>query len=408
MIEIKPKLQHRSHCPYSGKILKPVKVLWQGARVCVVSESPGGGEIIDELRIGHAAKTAYSINLAEGTTFSEDNYAEEFLAKPLLKSLQNPQKQQLEVSQEIFKSYQRVIVLNCIDYLYGHSLLKLLNAQRHLEAHPELGLIVIVQKFLRWMVPEGVAEVWTVPVSLKNGQCYYPSFGDFVSKQLERFEEVYVSEAYSHPSQFDISKFTGVPKHDFEKEEYKITFVWREDRLWCNNLLVKFCRKINLLQIPLSIQNRNVQRLFKQMRKLLPSAKFAVAGLGKSTSFPEWVEDFRVDKFDQKTEREMCEVYSESRLVIGIHGSNMLLPSGHAGMTIDMIDERWGNFAQDILYQETDPRLSSFRYRYLPLATSLNNLAHIASEMILKRSDFYFHMTGDSLPFENASLHGFS
>ena len=112
MIEIKPKIQHRSHCPYSGKILKPVKVLWQGARVCVVSESPAGGEIVDELRIGHAAKTAYSINLAEGETFSDDNYAEEFLAKPLLNSLQNPQTEQLEIGQEIFKSYQRVIVLN--------------------------------------------------------------------------------------------------------------------------------------------------------------------------------------------------------------------------------------------------------------------------------------------------------
>ncbi len=401
MIEIKPKLQHRSHCPYSGKILKPVKVLWQGARVCVVSESPAGGEIIDELRIGHAAKTAYSINLARGETFSDDKYAEEFLAKPLLQSLQNPQAEQLEICQEIFKSYQRVIVLNCIDYLYGHSLLKLLNAQRHLESHPDFGLIVIVQKFMRWMVPEGVAEVWTVPISLKNAQYYYPSFGEFVNKKLERFEEVYVSEAYSHPSRFDISKFTGVPKHDFDKKEYKITFVWREDRLWCNNWIFKVCRKLKLLQIPLSIQNWNVRRLFTKMQKLLPTAKFAVAGLGKSTNFPEWVEDFRVDKFDETTERKMCQVYSESRLVIGIHGSNMLLPSGHAGMTIDMIEERWGNFAQDILYQESDPRLASFRYRYLPLQTSLSNLAHIASEMILKRSDFYFHMMGDS-------LHGFN
>lgn len=403
MIEIKPNLQHRSHCPYSGKILKSVKVLWQGARVCVVSESPAGGEIIDELRIGHAAKTAYSINLAQGTTFSDDNYAEEFLAKPLLQSLQNPQTEQLEIGQEIFKSYQRVIVLNCIDYLYGHSLLKLLNAQRHLDSHPDFGLIVIVQKFMRWMVPEGVAEVWTVPLSLKNAQCYYPSFGEFVSKQLERFDEVYVSEAYSHPSRFDISKFTGVPKHNFDQEAYKITFVWREDRLWCNNLIFKVCRKLKLLQIPLSIQNWNVRRLFTKMRTLLPSAKFAVAGLGKSTTFPEWVEDFRVDKFDEKTERKMCQVYSDSRLVIGIHGSNMLLPSGHAGMTIDMIEERWGNFAQDVLYQESDPRLASFRYRYLPLSTSLKNLAHIASEMIIKRSDFYFHMMGDSQPNSFAS-----
>lgn len=406
MIEIKPNLQHRSRCPYSGKELKPVKILWQGTHICAVSESPAGGQIIDELRIGHAAKTPYQIDLTKQATFSGDKYAEEFLAKPLLESLQNPRPEKLEISQEIFRSHQRVIILNCVDYLYGHSLLKLLNAQRHLESNPDLGLIVIVQKFLRWMVPEGVAEVWTVPVSLKNGRCYYPSFDEFVSKQLERFDEVYVSEAYSHPSRFDISKFTGVPKHDFDKEAYKITFVWREDRLWCNKFLFQLCRKLNLLQIPLSIQNWNVRRLFAKMRKSLPSAKFAVAGLGKSTNFPEWIEDFRVDKFDEKTERETCRVYSDSRLAIGIHGSNMLLPSAHAGMTIDAIEERWGNFAQDILYQETDPRLASFRYRYLPLQISLKVLAHIATEMILKREDFYFHMRGDSIPYPSENPSG--
>jgi hypothetical protein len=86
MIEIKPNIEHRSHCPYSGKVLKPVKVLWQGTHVCVVSESPDGGEIIEELRIGHAAKTPYQIDLAKKAIFSGDKYAEELLAKPLLNS----------------------------------------------------------------------------------------------------------------------------------------------------------------------------------------------------------------------------------------------------------------------------------------------------------------------------------
>jgi len=47
-----------------------------------------------------------------------------------------------------------------------------------------------------------------------------------------------------------------------------------------------------------------------------------------------------------------------------VHGSNMLLPSAHAGMTIDLMpDDRWGNFAQDISYQEDDVRMGSYRYR---------------------------------------------
>jgi len=396
MIEIKPNLQHRSHCPYSGKVLKPVKVLWQGTHVCVLSESPDGGEIIEELRIGHAAKTPYQIDLAKKATFSGDKYAEELLAKPLLNSLQNPQPEQLEISQEIFKSYDRVIILNCVDYLYGHSLLKLLNAQRHLESNPDLGLIVIVQKFMRWMVPEGVAEVWTVPISLKNGQDYYPSFAEFVEKQCQRFEEIYVSEAYSHPSRFDITKFTRVPRHSFDdREQVKITFVWREDRLLVNNFLFRVLRKLKLLEIALGIQNWKVQQLFEKIRSKLPEAKFAVAGLGTTTKFPKWIEDCRVERFNEKTEKETCQIYSESRLVIGLHGSNMLLPSGLAGMTLDLIESRWGNFAQDVLYQETNPRLASFRYRYLPSQLSADILANIVAQMIETQADFDFHMTAD-------------
>jgi hypothetical protein len=396
MIEIKPNIEHRSHCPYSGKVLKPVKVLWQGTHVCVVSQSPDGGEIIEELRIGHAAKTPYQIDLAKKAIFSGDKYAEELLAKPLLNSLKNPQTEQLEISQEIFNSYQRVIILNCVDYLYGHSLLKLLNAQRHLESNPDLGLIVIVQKFLRWMVPDGVAEVWTVPISLKNGQDYYPSFAEFVEKQSQRFEEIYLSEAYSHPSRFDITKFTRVPKHSFDdREKVQITFIWREDRLLVNSFLFRVLRKLKLVQIALAIQNWKVQQLFEKIRSKLPEAKFVVAGLGTKTKFPKWIEDCRVEKFNETTEKETCQIYSESRLVIGLHGSNMLLPSGLAGMTLDLIETRWGNFAQDVLYQETNPRLASFRYRYLPSQVSPDILANIAAQMIETQSDFYFHMTAD-------------
>jgi hypothetical protein len=219
MIEIKPQIQHKSNCPTSGTALQPAKILWQGMHICVEFKSNGSGsEIIDLLRVGHSYNTSVQVDLAKGEVFSGKSYVAEWLGKSLLNSLQNPRSDRLEIVKEIFKPCKRVIILNCIDYLYGHSLLKLLNAQRHLERNPECGLIVIVPKFLRWMVPDGVAEVWTVPISLKNGQDYYLNFAEFVEEETKRFEQIYVSEAYSHPSQFDITRFTRVPKHSFDNK----------------------------------------------------------------------------------------------------------------------------------------------------------------------------------------------
>jgi hypothetical protein len=246
------------------------------------------------------------------------------------------------------------------------------------------------------MVPDGVAEIWTVDISLKKSRSYYPNLNQFVQEELKRFNKVYVSKAYSHPSRVDIAKYTRIPQHDFGKESFKITFVWREDRTWCNSLLFRVLRKLKLLNLALLLENWKVRRLLKQIKFKIPSATLAVAGLGKKTKFPQWIEDWRVEKFDETTEREICKVYSESRLLIGVHGSNMLLPSGHAGMTIDLMPkDRWGNFAQDILYQETDPRLASFRYRYLPSQTSVAEIAYIASSMLLYWFEFSLNMTAD-------------
>ncbi|MEG3873888.1 MULTISPECIES: hypothetical protein [unclassified Microcoleus] len=396
MIQIKPKIEQRSNCPYCGTELNPKNVLWHGIHIVLDSKCEGcGSEIIDDLRVGHGVKNYIQVNLIKGEIFAAEDYKKEWLGQPLLNSLQNPQPEKLEIVKEIFKPCNRVIILNCIDHLYGHSLLKLLNAQRHLECNSDYGLVVIVPKFLRWMVPDEVAEVWTVPISLKNGQNYYPSFAEFVEEETKRFDEIYVSEAHSHPSQFDITRFTRVPKHNFENKEIKITFIWREDRLLVNRLLFRLLRKIDQKAMSLPLQNLKIQQLFEKIRLQVPEAKFAVAGLGTKTKFPEWIEDYRVDSFNEKVEKEICGIYSQSRLVIGLHGSNMLLPSAHAGMTIDLIDERWGNFAQDILYQERDPRMASFRYRFLPYQTSNETLAFIAAVMVLNWSKFKSQMTAD-------------
>ena len=395
MIEIKPNIQHKSNCPYCDQPLTPLSVFWPGMQICVNSKCVDCDcEFIEGLRVAHSLHNPYQIDLAKKVIWSHKYYKEWFV-KPLLEALQNPETEKLEIHKEVFRECKRIIVLNCLDYLYGHCLLKLLNAQRHLDSHSDCGLVVIVPKFLRWMVPDGVAEVWTVNISLKKGSCYYPSFENFISEEFHRYDEIYVSKTHSHPSKFDITRFTRVPKHNFEEKEFKICFVWREDRLWCNSFLFRVLRKLKMLDLGIAIQNWQVRSLFEKMRNRLPEAKFSVVGLGKKTEFPEWIEDYRVDKFDAKTEIEMCKVYATSRLVIGLHGSNMLLPSAHAGMTLDLIEERWGNFAQDILYQETDPRVASFRYRFLPVQMQISVLANIAAWMILTNSNFKSHMTAD-------------
>jgi len=389
VIQIKPYIDHELISPYSGERLTPKEILWQGTHVCVKGYcSHKNREIVEELKVGHAQTNPYTIDILDGRIWGNEA-AKSFLGIPLLYSLQNPNPSSIEIKKEVFNSCRKVIILNCIDFLYGHGLLKLLNAQRHLEECTDLGLVVIVPKYLRWMVPEGVAEIWTVNISLNNGQCYYPKFHDFVQHECERFDEIYISKAHSHPSQFDIEKFTKIDTYDWSDEKIRITFVWREDRPWVSEFLYVVSRKFKVIPWLVRIQNWKVCRLLWLIKKAIPEAQVTIAGLGKKTKFPQWIEDLRVEKYTEETERKVCKVYADSRLVIGIHGSNMLLPSGHAGMTLDLMHKsRWNNFAQDILYQEKDPRLAAFRYRYIPFNTNLIDIASIAVSMIEKFAKF--------------------
>ena len=115
----------------------------------------------------------------------------------------------------------------------------------------------------------------------------------------------------------------------------------------------------------------------------------AMAGLGKSGRFPSFINDHRVVFFDEESEKKLCSIYAESLLIIGIHGSGMLLPSAHSGMTICLMpSKRWGNFEEDIVLNENDARLSLFQKRIVPLNMCILDICDMAVDMIKGRNYF--------------------
>ncbi len=392
MIQIKPNIDHEMYCLSCSTVLSPERVLWQGIHVCAVSICPAcRSEIVDDFQVGHAEMDPCRVNMTTGELLINNSYSRRWFGKPFLESLQNPRDYPgLTLKVEKFRDCKEVLILDCIDFLYGHSLLKLLNAEAYLNGNKELGLVLLIPPFLRWMVPSGVAEIWTAKIPLAKARNYYLQFNQLLTRECERFETIFLGRAHSHPKDFTIERFTGVEKHNFDKGVFRITFVWREDRPWLDGwYLPKIVSKLGIARPFLVLQNRRVRRLFSLMRHKFPHAIYTVAGLGTTTKFPSWIDDQRVRGFDENTEKKLCEIYAESRQVIGVHGSNMLLPSAHAGLTLDLMPiTRWGNMVQDILYQVKDSRMASHTYQYIPIGTRIDHLAHIASIQLEKYRSF--------------------
>lgn len=405
MIQIKPVIDHHSICNYCTHPVYNSKIIWQGIHVCVhtICEQCNK-EYIEDLGVGHATYLPYKVELS-GYVLTGDEKAKKWLGEPFRKSLQNPILDS-EITFKIKKKNEskKVIILNCIDYLYGHSLLKLLNAQREHEDNHDLALIVVVQKALEWMVPEFVAEVWTVNIPFKHARNYYPSLNEAITNELERFDQVYVSHAYSHPSKFNIENFTGVSCYRHEATaQPRISFIWREDRFWINNYYIskavqKYPNLGNFTKPILYYQSWKVIRLFKILRKSFPDHVFTVVGLGDTGKFPGWIDDCRVRNFNKDTESLTCQIYSQSEIVIGIHGSNMLIPSAHAGMTLDLMPmDRWGNYAQDILFQEFNNRMASYKYRFVPIGIKIKAVADITKFQMRGYNHFSIQMNEDAI-----------
>ena len=141
MLQIKPTFDCESACPYCSSALKPIDTLWMGMHTLVKSECCGcHAKIIEDLKVSHALfSEPNKIDLERGTIFSRG-----LGTPPLLENLRDRGVPDCEIKKDVLKKFNRVIILNCVDYLYGHCLLKLLNIQRYLEDFPDYGVIAIV------------------------------------------------------------------------------------------------------------------------------------------------------------------------------------------------------------------------------------------------------------------------
>ncbi len=402
MIRLKPNLQTLSRrCPKCNSTLIATDFFIPGMRslaqfYCTVCK----GEFYGDLASGQALYTPILMDKNSGESFGGESA--QWFADWLTDSYKNRSNEKIGfLTRRYSETKKKVVLLNCLDTLYGHSLLKLLNAQFYLDQLKDLSLIVIAPPFLEWLLPEGIAEAWIVDLPLRCGTDWNDWLAKEIGERLENFDEVFLSVAFSHPhsADFDIERFTRITPFPLEKfaEARKnpcITFIWREDRLWqtedssAANNLQKIKRRFGVSPNKLDEQTRKVINFAECLRGKFPRLDFAVAGLGQTNEFPNWISDLRLLKLDEKAERKWCERYAKSHLVVGVHGSNMLLPSAHAGGAIEILEEnRQGNFLQDILFRLSDAREMFFRYRFAPQTTSPENLANLAAN-VLRYEDF--------------------
>jgi hypothetical protein len=405
IIELKPKIENHFACPecksdnpiIKGVLIQPIYELADCQ--CVKC----GFEFYQTFRAGHSVNDNLSIEKA-GNKVYVGSKASSWLSSILNTRHQAMENRNIFIVKRVFNPHNNVVVLNTLDFLYGHVLLKLYNAQYHLQHQPQLGLIVIIPKSFEWLIPRGCAEAWIVDLKLSELAKGNEAIQKFVSQEFNRFDNIYLSKAYSHPdfTTVDIERFTGVRPFDldfFDEIRPTITFVLREDRWWYGSTFdywfYRICRRLNWLRWGSRVlslkQNRLVRRAIKHIREKLPSTDIFIVGLGKTGKFSS-ARDCRATQVDSSVEINWCKLYARSHVVVGVHGSNMLLPTALAAGCVEILPtDRYSNIVQDISVRYND-RKQLFLYRFADEYASPKSVSNKVIAIIQDFQDYNKNM----------------
>ena len=404
LIKIKPGINIQFDCIFCKSDSVELKeVVFQGIHILAdCSCNNCEKEFYHTMPVGHDMLFPVSFD-KEGSYSNFDKQAGEWLARPLLDSFFKFSRKHADIEKRVFFERKEVIILNCLDSCFGHVLSRLWNAKLLIDSNPDKGVIVVLPKSMEWLVPLGVAEIWSVGLSLDSLNYYIGNLDSFLKKEISRYEEVYLSPAFIHidTSRVKLEAYTKIKEFNlaaYNASPPQITFVLRNDRFWHANsfevLLYNACIKFKLISYFRSYfvrrQNNFINKVARKIKDQLKEVRFFAVGIGNAGGLNHSIQDLRVEKITEITEiteREWCEIYVQSHVVIGVHGSNMLIPTSLAAGFIELLPRhKIPHITEDLaLYQPS--RYSLFLGRHLDHFASAKLVSLHAVSMI---KDFPF------------------
>lgn len=403
MIKLSPVIDISFGCPICKNVIDPSNWLIVGMHtLCNGNCTSCGGEFYMEMPVNSGLFYPGILNAETGKRCDDiplNNWYLSGLETAFSKRISK--EVEISVDRKIEVGKKKVCILNTIDATYGHALYQLFNASYYL-AQPDLHLIVLVQKDIRWLVPEDVPEIWEVAVSFSEANQWNDWLAEKIKTLIFHFSEVYICRSFvqADSDDFDIkeySKITPFPLDEWDERltSPTVTFIWRTDRFWrrilpkiIDNRITQKLAPSLLNKIRKRAQFNWILRFSRKLRAEIPGVDFAISGMDDRTfELPVWIKDYRYEKHSDVTAIEQCKRYAASHLVLGCNGSSLLLPGCHSGAVINIVPgDQWSVSAGTFAFRVTSIGDTHFRYTMVPPEVTINRLINILSSVLRDRS----------------------
>ncbi len=269
------------------------------------------------------------------------------------------------------------LLLNCLDPLYGHMLLALLQSTIYLDEYSDFDLIPIVARNMVWLLPDGVSGAIVVEWPTQAHLSWNSVLDVKVREYVAQFDDTQIAPTLPVPysGDLDIQRFSRTTPfarnslHAWNSTPY-ICFIWRDDRWWGNSA---------------QEQAEHVASLYAALLTSNPSIQFIVVGVASSEpSLPADISTCFFDRPTAQNEKHLLDLYARAHAVVGVHGSNMLLPSAHAAATVELVPQnRWHNaWTASRFRPEQCNASTAFLHRYVPVSTSAPEVAAIVQSIL--------------------------
>ncbi len=323
------------------------------------------------------------------------------MARPLIKAVKRDLKITATVRREVRKRITQALLLNCLDPCFGHIVWKLFNTFHYQQMAVSQGVVVLIPDSCAWMVPDHVAEVWAVDLPLGDIDFQIDSLDPFVQQVSDNYDSLQMLPVFTHINHQEVDFFQYFRTEPFRISEFStkqpcVTFIWREDRFWLRTRLEEW---LSLVVTKLSIswlkpwflyrQLIVIKKIAKQVRLELPEVRFKIAGLGTWGTFPEYFEDLRLEAMTEDDEKKWCRTYAQSHLVVGVHGSNMLIPTALSAGFIELLPRHKIPFISEDILMNHPARYQTFLGRHLDIFTSPGSIARHINSIITDFSYLY-------------------
>jgi hypothetical protein len=368
-------------CFYCGGVaLRPGKAIIPSCLTFREAHCPScGGIFICHLPVGYGDKLGAALDQRTGQARSIQRSV--WFLERLERAWGKKEKRKVRLTRESFAPLRRPLLVNCMDSMYGHCLQLMFTIPTLRQEYPDRDIIVLVQDFARWMVPDGVAEIWSADLSLREGSLWFDDLALQIDERLASLPPVETAGFFGLERP-DIAKFTRAAAFDYASvaslRQSVVSLVWREDRCWTAVPPTRPEAEAAEEQAEL------MTVLAETVRAGIPELDIAVVGIGSRGRFPSWITDLRVSSGARIDEHAWLQRYAKSHVVIGVHGSNMLLPSAHAATAIELVPRnKWQHVGDTYDFVRARDGLTALRQiRFLPLSIDVEELALITRVQI--------------------------